>query len=135
MDVLAAEQEDVVPCVRKRRAADAVPGDEDVAVAVVVEDPAVVPLEEVAQVEIALVLEAPDPLAGVVEVAGPALRGSAARIDVEDGSRGGRLRRRRGRLGRARRERQNAKDDRGLDASAHVAQYGLRSRGRPGGDP
>jgi len=74
--------------------------------AVVVQDPADVALEKMIQVEVALVGEAPDPLARVVEIAGSSLPGAPLRIDVLPRGRGPGVRRRRGarRLSRARRK-------------------------------
>jgi hypothetical protein len=57
-------------------------GDEHVAAAVVVEDPADVALQEMVQSEVPLVREAPDPLAGVVQVSGAALADASVRVDV-----------------------------------------------------
>ena len=83
MDMFPAKRQNVEPGARKRRAGAAILRYEHVAAAVVVEDPADVTVEKVLQVEVALVGEAPDPFARVVERAGAALPRAPLRVDVQ----------------------------------------------------
>jgi hypothetical protein len=134
MHVLAAQQKDVVARFGKGRPRDPVARHEDVPVLVVVEDPADVPALEVRQVEVGAVREAPDALAGVVELSRPTCR-HPGRIAGGRGGGGRGGRRHRLRLGPAtrRNERRKHQNERGIDVTAHVAQYGARRPGRPGG--
>jgi hypothetical protein len=83
MDVPPAEAQEVGARVRERHPVAALSRHEDVAVAVVVEDPPHVAGQEVIEREIAAVLEAPDSLAGVVQVAGAPLGRSAVGVDLQ----------------------------------------------------
>ena len=127
MDVLPAKREDVECGLREGGASRPAFRDEDVAAPFVVEDPADVTVREVLEIEVPLVREAPDSLAGVVKPSRASLPGAPLRVDVL--TRCGGLRcdhRRRGRLlvGARRRERHQAQEDSGLDAPHHSFQYG-----------
>jgi hypothetical protein len=86
VEVLAAQAQRRRARLREARARRALARDEDVSVAVVVEDPPHVPLEEVVEVVVPQVGQAPDPLAGVVEIPGAALVRPPLRVD-RDGRR------------------------------------------------
>jgi hypothetical protein len=129
MHVPPAQREDVDLGVRELRTARAVLRHEHVPAAVVVKDPPDVAGLEMREVEIALVNQAPDPLARVEQAAGPPLPGATARIDVLAGRRRVRLDPRGGvRLAaRARGQSHGRNGDRG-EAALHPAQYDSRRR-------
>jgi hypothetical protein len=109
-------------------------GNEDVAAAVVVDDPADVAGRKVIEVEIPFVGEAPDPFARVEQSSRPALSGPPIRIDLLTGCRrAGPGERRQVRLaaGAGRRESEHGKENRGLDGSHRVTQYGSDPVVRP----
>ena len=89
MEMLPAEAQDVRPRLGERRPALAIARDEDVAVPFVVHDPADVAGNEVVEREIAAVGDAPDPLAGVVEIPGSARGRPAALVDLDPRGGGG----------------------------------------------
>jgi len=85
MDVLPTQRQNVELRVGELGSSDAVLGDEHVAAAVVVQNPAEMAGGEVVEVEVALVGEAPDPLARVEEGARAALPRAPAGVDVLPG--------------------------------------------------
>jgi hypothetical protein len=134
MDVLPAERQHVELCVGELRASAAMLGNEDVAAALVVKDPADVTAREVIEVEVPLVGEAPDPLARVVQRSRAALPGAPTGIDLLTGCRrpglgGGRQVRLAAGAGRG--ERQHGEEKAGLDGSHRIAQYGSEPVVRP----
>jgi hypothetical protein len=124
----SAESQQVGPCLRECHPGAAVARQEDIAVRVVVEDPPHMAGQEMLEREVPLVDDTPDPLAGVVQIAGPPLGRSAAGVDLE------RRRRRHDPNGIMMRRRPPAapqqeqrSGDRGK-VSSHRAEYGLPTR-------
>jgi hypothetical protein len=128
MHMRAAQGEDVQARVGKLRSGFAMSGDEHVAAAVVMENPSDVPRQEVIEVVVSFMREAPDAFTRVVEVAGAALSGAAVTVDLDTGRcrLDGGVDMRPGRVARARERHEHAKEYRDLDARHHVVQYGAR---------
>ena len=127
MHVLPAKRQDVESRVGKGGASASVFRDEDVAMAVVMQNPADVTALIVAEIEVSFVRDAPDPLTGVVKLARTALPGAPLRIDVlarRCWHHLGPRRDARRLVGARQGERQDAKDRRVLNAPHLVNQYG-----------